>query len=341
MTRVHAFADDALADLDAAGLVEALQGRRRVGPRGGRGGDRPHRAGRRRAGRGRRYAAFDRARAEARDPRRRLLRRRARPSSRTTSTSPACRPSRAPTPSRPAGQRATATSRGCTSRPAWSRSARPSSPSSASAPRPTTRGSGRSARPWDTSTTTAGASSAGVGRARRRRCRPDRPRQRRRRLDPDPGRGQRAGRAQADPRPARPGQGDARQMPVRIVSDGVLTRTVRDTAAFFREAEKVYRDPRLPPIGDITRPGPGAPPDRRRHRAASGATRTPEVRELTLQDRRAARGARPPRRGGRRPRCRPRSPTTSSSTGRCWRSSIVRTGRSATARPGTRTGSTT
>jgi amidase len=45
-----------------------------------------------------------------------------------------------------------------------------------------------------------------------------------------------------------------RQQPVPIVADGVLTRSVRDTAAFFREAEKVYRDVRLPPIGDITRP---------------------------------------------------------------------------------------
>ncbi|MCH1865217.1 amidase [Nocardioides sp. CFH 31398] len=46
-----------------------------------------------------------------------------------------------------------------------------------------------------------------------------------------------------------------REMPVRIVHDGVLTRTVRDTAAFYREAEKVYRDLSLPPVGDITRPG--------------------------------------------------------------------------------------
>ncbi|WP_203337250.1 amidase [Nocardioides limicola] len=44
-----------------------------------------------------------------------------------------------------------------------------------------------------------------------------------------------------------------RQMPVRIVADGVVTRSVRDTAAFFREAEKVYRNVKLPPIGDITR----------------------------------------------------------------------------------------
>jgi amidase len=46
-----------------------------------------------------------------------------------------------------------------------------------------------------------------------------------------------------------------RSMPVRIVSDGVVTRSVRDTAAFYREAEKIYRPLDLPPIGDIHRPG--------------------------------------------------------------------------------------
>ena len=48
-----------------------------------------------------------------------------------------------------------------------------------------------------------------------------------------------------------------RQKPVRIICDGVVTRSVRDTAAFFREAEKVYRALHLPPIGDLTRPGRG------------------------------------------------------------------------------------
>lgn len=73
-----------------------------------------------------------------------------------------------------------------------------------------------------------------------------------------------------------------RQMPVRIVSDGVVTRSVRDTAAFLREAEQVYRELKLPPVGDITRPG------RNRLRIAlntSGAGRgaTPEVVDLTLK----------------------------------------------------------
>lgn len=45
-----------------------------------------------------------------------------------------------------------------------------------------------------------------------------------------------------------------RQMPIRIVADGVVTRSVRDTAAFLREAERVYRNVSLAPVGDITRP---------------------------------------------------------------------------------------
>ena len=73
-----------------------------------------------------------------------------------------------------------------------------------------------------------------------------------------------------------------RQMPVRIIVDGVVTRSVRDTAAYVREAERVYRALSLAPVGDITRPG------RKRLRVAldtAGAGRgaTPEVRRLTLQ----------------------------------------------------------
>lgn len=45
-----------------------------------------------------------------------------------------------------------------------------------------------------------------------------------------------------------------RDMPIRIVADGVVTRSVRDTAAFYREAERVHRNLALPPIGDLTRP---------------------------------------------------------------------------------------
>lgn len=46
----------------------------------------------------------------------------------------------------------------------------------------------------------------------------------------------------------------ARALPVNIISDGVLTRTVRDTANFFMEAEKYYRNPKLPPLGEIRGP---------------------------------------------------------------------------------------
>lgn len=71
-----------------------------------------------------------------------------------------------------------------------------------------------------------------------------------------------------------------RGMPIRIVSDGVLTRSVRDTAAFLRETEQVYRALHLPPIGNVTRPGRG------RLRIAVdvrgiGRGATPEVAELT------------------------------------------------------------
>jgi amidase len=74
---------------------------------------------------------------------------------------------------------------------------------------------------------------------------------------------------------------DMRQMPVRIVANGVLTRSVRDTAAFYREAENVWRNPKLDPIGDVTRPG------RNRLRVAvftKSVKRecSPEIRDKTL-----------------------------------------------------------
>ncbi len=73
-----------------------------------------------------------------------------------------------------------------------------------------------------------------------------------------------------------------RRMPVGIVANGVLTRSVRDTAAFYREAERIWRNHKLAPVGDVTGPG------RQRLRIAV-ATRSvrrecsPEVRELTLK----------------------------------------------------------
>jgi amidase len=73
-----------------------------------------------------------------------------------------------------------------------------------------------------------------------------------------------------------------RDMPIRIISDGVVSRSVRDTAAFFREVEKVYRWLKLPPIGDITRPS------RKRlkvavHTVGVGRGADSETAELTMK----------------------------------------------------------
>ncbi|MFE6820593.1 MULTISPECIES: amidase [unclassified Streptomyces] len=46
----------------------------------------------------------------------------------------------------------------------------------------------------------------------------------------------------------------ARTMPINIVSEGVLTRTVRDTAAYVAAAELYWRNPRLAPIGLVEGP---------------------------------------------------------------------------------------
>jgi amidase len=75
---------------------------------------------------------------------------------------------------------------------------------------------------------------------------------------------------------------ELRRMPVGIVTNGVLTRSVRDTAAFYREAERIWRNPKLAPIGDVT--GPGR--QRLRIAVATGSVRrecSQEMRELTLK----------------------------------------------------------
>jgi amidase len=72
------------------------------------------------------------------------------------------------------------------------------------------------------------------------------------------------------------------RMPIRIVANGVVSRSVRDTAAFYREAERIWHAPKLPPIGDVQHAG------KRRLRVAV-ITRSllrecsPEIRELTLK----------------------------------------------------------
>jgi amidase len=73
-----------------------------------------------------------------------------------------------------------------------------------------------------------------------------------------------------------------RRMPVGIVTNGVVTRSVRDTAAFYREAERIWRNHKLAPVGDVTGPA------RQRLRIAV-LTRSvqressPQVRQLTLK----------------------------------------------------------
>jgi len=43
-------------------------------------------------------------------------------------------------------------------------------------------------------------------------------------------------------------------MPLQIVYEGVLTRTVRDTAAFYADAEKFYKNTKLPALGHVQHP---------------------------------------------------------------------------------------
>jgi amidase len=81
------------------------------------------------------------------------------------------------------------------------------------------------------------------------------------------------GRLQVDQTP--------RRVPLHLLVNGVLTRSVRDTAAFYREAERIWRHPKLPPIGDVRHPG-------KERLQIAVVTRSdkrecsPELRELTL-----------------------------------------------------------
>ena len=46
----------------------------------------------------------------------------------------------------------------------------------------------------------------------------------------------------------------AASLPINIISEGVVTRSVRDTANFFEQAETYFRNPGLPPIGRMEGP---------------------------------------------------------------------------------------
>lgn len=75
---------------------------------------------------------------------------------------------------------------------------------------------------------------------------------------------------------------EVRQMPIRIVANGVLSRSVRDTAAFYAEAERIWPAAKLAPIGHVQHPGT----KRLRIAAITHSLlreSSPEVRELTLK----------------------------------------------------------
>jgi len=46
----------------------------------------------------------------------------------------------------------------------------------------------------------------------------------------------------------------AASLPINIISEGVVTRSVRDTANFYEQAETYYRNPKLPAVGRIEGP---------------------------------------------------------------------------------------
>ncbi|MEU3749206.1 MULTISPECIES: amidase [Streptomyces] len=46
----------------------------------------------------------------------------------------------------------------------------------------------------------------------------------------------------------------SRQLPLDIVADGIVSRSVRDTAAFLADAERFWRNPKLPPVGLVEGP---------------------------------------------------------------------------------------
>lgn len=47
----------------------------------------------------------------------------------------------------------------------------------------------------------------------------------------------------------------AATLPVKIVGDGLLTRSVRDTARFYHGMEQIWRNKKLTPVGDVSGPG--------------------------------------------------------------------------------------
>lgn len=75
----------------------------------------------------------------------------------------------------------------------------------------------------------------------------------------------------------------ARVMPINLVGEGVLTRTVRDTATFLSAAERYRRNPALPPIGAVTGPA-------RRQLRVGVLLETPAAAEVEAETRAAVTG---------------------------------------------------
>ena len=141
-----------------------------------------------------------------------------------------------------------------------------------------------------------------VRRAGRRGCRADRARQRRRRLDPHPRRGQRARRAQADPRAAGPGQDDARDARAHRLRRRADPQRARHRGVLPRGGEGLAQ-PAPRPHRRHHPPGQGATAHRRRHPGHRPRLQ-PRGPRADPAHRGAARAAGPPRRGDRQPRAR-------------------------------------
>ncbi len=66
-----------------------------------------------------------------------------------------------------------------------------------------------------------------------------------------------------------------KQMPVKIICQGVVTRSVRDTARFFAGMEQHWRNPKLPPVRSRRGAGLDQNACRPRHRLAVGCRHGP------------------------------------------------------------------
>ncbi len=136
------------------------------------------------------------------------------------------------------------------------------------------------------------------------------------------------------------GQADASDAVAHRRQRRASTRSVRDTAAFYREAELLWRNPEMPAIGDV-RPVPvtGLSPSLvTRNRLP--ARPSPEIREATCKTAALLEGLGHRVTRDRQPDSAGASSTTSCCTGRCWPSPWCAVGRSPSAPASTATNST-